>query len=237
MSEPTPFGLFIDLINFDRNIHLRELEVQKQKYAIIVQEEKKKQCAEELAQMSRALHDITKLVDEKELEIKSLEAQETEKKKRMDHVSNQKEYKSMRHEIELIAAQQLAVENMLLAAWNQFEQAKKEYEKKEKGYQQVVAEIDDHIHKHIQEIAILEQEVAEQQNIRAQKAVNVPREWYDKYMMMRTRTADPVVPVLDGSCSACCHHLTEQDLLHIKKNKLMQCKFCYRLLYSEALAK
>jgi predicted nucleic acid-binding Zn-ribbon protein len=56
-------------------------------------------------------------------------------------------------------------------------------------------------------------------------------------MMMRTRTADPVVPVLDGSCSACFHYLTEQDLLLIKKNKLMQCKGCYRFLYSEALAK
>src|SRR5690348_6650744 len=118
MSEPTPFGLFIDLINFDRNLHARELEIQKQKQAIVQQEAHKKQCADDLAQAHRALHDITKLVDEKELEMKSLDAQEADKKKRMDHVSNPKEYKAIRHEIELIAAQQLAIENTLLAAWN-----------------------------------------------------------------------------------------------------------------------
>lgn len=237
MSESTPFGLFIDLINFDKDIHVRELEIQKQKQAIVLQEEKKKQSADDLAQTRGALHDITKLVDEKELEMKSLEAQEAEKKKRMDHVTNQKEYKSMRHEIELIAAQQLAIENILLAAWNQFEHVKKEYEKKETAYHQIITDIDVQIHKHMQDIAILEQEVTDRQKVRAQKATHVPQEWYDKYMMMRARTADPVVPVLDGSCSACFHYLTEQDLLLIKKNKLMQCKGCYRFLYNEALAK
>ena len=51
--------------------------------------------------------------------------------------------------------------------------------------------------------------------------------------MMRERVSDPVVPILQGGCSACFYKTPEQDLILLKRNKLLQCKNCYRFLFFE----
>jgi predicted nucleic acid-binding Zn-ribbon protein len=43
--------------------------------------------------------------------------------------------------------------------------------------------------------------------------------------------ADPIVPVFDGSCSACFYAMTGQDMQELYKNKLLQCRGCYRFVY------
>ena len=66
---------------------------------------------------------------------------------------------------------------------------------------------------------------------RKQKEGLVPHEWLEKYEMMRSRVADPVVQVTQNSCGACYQMLTNQDLVRARHGALMQCKKCFRLLY------
>lgn len=236
MSESTPFSLFIDLITFDKTIYSRELEIKKRYAAIDLLKKQKEQYALDMAYAKEALHDITKQVDAKELEMKTLESQEADRKERMDHVVNQKEYKSIKHELETIGVQQHALEDVLIVSWNQLEVAKKVYDQKATEYQNNIQQVDTQIAQHTKDVEQLEQELAEQKKIRSNKEDHVPKEWLDKYTMMRARTVDPVTAVVDGSCGSCFYQLTDQDMILINRNRLLQCKGCYRFLYNAALA-
>ena len=48
---------------------------------------------------------------------------------------------------------------------------------------------------------------------------------------MQSRVTDPVVPVQQGSCSACFYDITEQRLVALRRHALLQCEGCYRFLY------
>ena len=235
MSEQRPFDHFIDLISYDQKLHLHELDIKKQEQKITELENQKNSLNTELRIAKNDLHDAKKMVDEKELEMKELEMKESDKKKRMDQVSNQKEYQSIKHELETVAAQQLALEDVLVAAWNQLEIAKKKFEQYEKEYQQKVNDIDVQVTQNQSDLSELKKQLLKQKQIRSSKEESVPEEWLEKYMIMRARVSDPVVPVVDGSCNSCFHQVTGQDLILINRNKLLQCKSCYRFLYNESL--
>ena len=235
MSEQRPFDSFIDLISFDQKLHLNEVAIQKKEQEIAQLQEQKRLLDTELHAAKIELHDARKLVDEKELEMKDLEAQEKDKKKRMDQVSTQKEYQSLKHELATIAGQQLALEDVLIAAWNQREVAQKKFETFEMTLEQKVSKINDEIGQVKSELEKITDQLTEQKKMRSTKEKPVPEEWLEKYMVMRSRVIDPVVAVVDGSCGACFHQLTDQDLIMINRNKLLQCKGCYRFLYNASL--
>ena len=48
---------------------------------------------------------------------------------------------------------------------------------------------------------------------------------------MRRKVADPIVPVLGASCSACYYAILRQDLTKLKKSGVLPCRNCYRFLY------
>ena len=235
MSEQSPFDYFIDLISFDQKLHIYELDIKKQEKEVTQLETQKNNLNVELRTAKNDLHDAKKMVDEKELEMKELEAKEADKKKRMDQVANQKEYKSIKHELENVAAQQLALEDVLVAAWNKLEIAQKKFGQYEKEFQQKMSAIDAQVMQKQSALSDLQKKLLEQKQIRSSKEEVVPEEWLEKYMVMRARVPDPVVPVVDGSCNSCFHQVTDQDLILINRNKLLQCKSCYRFLYSESL--
>lgn len=90
-----------------------------------------------------------------------------------------------------------------------------------------IAQKDEHI-------ARLLNELAERHTMRKPLEKGVPEEWLERYAMMRSRVSDPVVPVKDGLCSACFHQILAQDMILLRRNKLLQCKECYRFLYLES---
>ena len=56
-------------------------------------------------------------------------------------------------------------------------------------------------------------------------------EWLNKYERMIHRVSDPIVPVMEESCSACYYAILRQDLQKLKKSGVLPCRNCYRLLY------
>jgi len=237
MSENNPFSLFIDLINFDQELHAQQLNIKKHEQEVSQLEKQKEQLEVELHAAQRVLHNAKKQVDEKELEMKELEASEADKKRRMDTVSSHKEYQSLKHEIEIISSRQLALEDVLVAAWNQLEIAQATFKTQEQVHQEKVQNTESRIAKIKIEIERLNQDLVEKQKARSAKETLVPEEWLEKYRNMSSRVADPVVPVVDGSCTSCFHQLTGQDLIMINRRKLLQCRGCYRFLYSESMSR
>lgn len=229
--DKTPFQKFIELIDFDQHIASLESQLKQVTQEIGTLESQEADQVRKLELLRRAVYDAQKAVDARELEMKALDAADQEKKERVKLVTDHKEYKSLKVEIERVHQKQHTLEQELLGAWKQLESAQKTYEEKTKEMQSQSAALQSSIQEKKLAIEKLKLSIQDQSSVRPAKQATIPAEWLEKYMMMRSQVQDPVVPVENGSCSACFYKVTENDMQQLRRNKLMQCKDCYRFLY------
>lgn len=226
-----PFRTLIDLVTFDQELnklytHVEQLKIQKQEL-----NHKQYVLQQEFDVVRQQLHDAQKNVNELEAHMKELEEQLQTKKGRLDTVSNAKEYQSITTEINTIRQEQHGLEQELVSVWHALETTQRMHDQKLKSYQEQMQELGQAQEKTGQAIDQLHAQMAEQERERVALEQKVPAEWLEKYAMMRARVVDPIVPVLDGSCGACFYAMTGQDMQELFKNKLLQCRGCYRFVY------
>jgi len=227
----TPFEQFIALVEVDQQINALNAAIaslEKQNAETKRLEESQQSLLEKV---KNKLHDFRKEVELKELEMKTLDQQESEKKKRLETVANHKEYQSIKTEIDQLKKEQHELEDGLMSAWNQLETVKKEYESALKAYEEQQTKVHNQLEENNKKIADLKRQVDGFIKDRVEKEFVVPAEWLEKYAIMRAKVSDPVVPVVEGNCTACFYKVSAQDMQFLKRRKLVQCKDCYRLLY------
>jgi uncharacterized protein len=228
-----PFQKFIDLVAFDQATNKLEREH-------IRLEREAEQCKKEILKARVILDESKKRfitskkeVDAKELEMKELDAKQKEKQKVLDRITNQREVQSVYQEIENLKKKQHDFEEQLLAVWHKLEAANREYsfkkEEIDKQIQELEKSLDDYGSQQKDIKASLEQQYKE----RPGKEIGLPSEWIEKYEMMRRAVTNPVVPVVNGNCSACFYNLPQQDMAQLRRHVMLQCKECYRFLYME----
>ncbi len=216
----TPFEQFIALVQVDQKINSLNASIaslEKSNKENLAQEAAAQQALE---LVKNKLHDMKKEVD---------------KKNKLDRVANHKEYQLLKNEIDTIKQDQHNLEEGLMIAWNQLENARKEFDVAQKAFQEQSASIHEAIKKNQEKIESIKQDIQTIIEERVNKEKGLPEEWLEKYAIMRARVSDPVVPVLDGNCSACFYKISVQDMQSLKHRKLIQCKDCFRLLYLEGI--
>lgn len=231
MKQQTPFHAFIDLISFDQDIKVLQDKVAALEQEIVELADQEKSLQSQLSKAYSVQHDARKEVDALELQMKELDEREQDRKRKLDFVASPKEYNALDSEIKLLKQQQHELEDALVAVWNAFETA-------QTNHDQLQAKLDEHM-KTLQAtigekrdaIAAEQKDIDEKLAVREVKEKPIPDEWLEKYTLMRARVTDPVVPVEDGSCTACSHIITDQELIQLGRNKLLQCKECFRLIY------
>jgi len=230
MNE-TPFEQFILLVQVDQEINTLNKSIKTLEKEIATNKHVDDANLALLEKTKQKLHDMRKEVDAKELEMKTLDLQEADKKKRLEHVANHREYQSLKAEIDQLKKSQHALEDGLMQAWNQLETAKKELDTAQAHYDQLSKATHEQMATNNQKITEINEHVTALIEDRNEKEKTVPAEWLEKYAVMRARVSDPVVPVVDGNCSACYYKISAQDLQFLSRRKLVQCKDCFRLLY------
>lgn len=230
MNE-TPFQKFIALVELDQKINTLYASIASATEHINHQNAVIAQHHSMLEKSKQKLHDLKKEVDAKELEMKSLDQQESEKKKRLESLTHYKDYNAIKAEIDQVKQLQHGLEEDLIAAWNNVDNAKKEFALMEQELQQKSKDIHVDITKNNENITQLKSEIESLQNARTPKEQSIPEEWLQKYSIMRAKVTNPVVPVNNDNCSACFYKISAQDLQLLKRCKLVQCKDCFRLLY------
>lgn len=236
MSE-TPFHTFIELIKVDQAIVDLGNAIEKVNSEIGELKKQQEQQASIVTSAKNDVHEAKKAVDQFELELKALDQQEKQRKERLENSSDYKQYQSLKAEIDVLKHKQHQYEDILMGAWNKLEAAQREYDTVQAAYPAKTDDINIAITQKDAEVATLKASLDDYTNERPAKEKVVPAEWLEKYAMMRSRVSDPVVPVENGSCSACYYKVTQQDMTMIAHRKLLQCKSCYRLLYSSELEK
>ena len=228
-----PVQSFIDLVNFDQSTYAIEDEIHQVEKHISDLAISQEGLQTDLGLAKGVMQDARKVVDRAELQMKELEQQEREEKKRLDQVSNQKEYQSVLKEVSLLKKKQHDYEETLLVAWNKLEVAKKEYELRQVEFEQKLVDLAKTVEEKKEKLITLRSDLEVRNGQREERKKNIPPEWLEKYVLMRSRVDDPVVSVVLGNCSACFYNLPPQDFLELKRKKMLQCKGCYRFLYIE----
>lgn len=230
-----PFQSFIGLIEFDQKNLIIEQNIKQLRSDINELQAQQHTKEKELQDQHHAVLDLRKQVDLVELEVKSFDAEIAAVKKKLDAVASPREYQAVNHELAMLNEQQLAKEEMLLATWAAYEAAQKKYIEHETQQRNMHAAFIETV---AQKEAALENEQAQlqtQEEERRAREQAVPQEWLQKYAAMRERVSNPVVPVEYGQCSACFHLVIDQDLIELNRKKLLQCKGCFRFLYTDAI--
>lgn len=225
------FQALIDLVNFDS--HVREVrdsidKINKQIEAIelnIVAQEREKQ-----KKIDALLH-AKKNIDTAELDLASLDQILQEKKRLLETRSDFKEFRSLKHEIEMVGHQICEQEAVVENAWSVIEQTEPIYNEHIKNLGDIIAQMKDELIVLHDAVTRYNDELAVYLQGRADKESCVPQDWLLKYNGMQARVSDPVVPVENDSCSACFSYLTGNNLLQAKRGGLIQCSSCYRLLF------
>lgn len=228
---PTPFHQFIELVQVDQKIN--GLKENAQQLLQKNNEKKEFEHANQLAltAVKNKLHEVTKEVHEKELEMKTLDEQESQKKEQLERVANHKEYQAIKGEVDKLKKMQHELEEVLIEKWNRLETTKKEYDAALKAYEQQNKILETEILNNDTLLTDVNNQIAVLMQDRQTKEQGIPAEWLEKYAVMRSRVTDPVVPVIDGNCSACFYKVSTQDMQQLKHRKLLSCKDCFRLLY------
>ena len=59
----------------------------------------------------------------------------------------------------------------------------------------------------------------------------MPEQWISDYTRMRRSVVNPVVPIENGSCSACFESLAAHEISQVARKQLAPCGGCFRFLF------
>ena len=231
-----PLQRFVSLVEFDREVLaledslvIIEKEVARYKDAIVAARTAIKEAKQRIV-------NATKQVDMSELELTTIDDALKIKKQRFDKAENMTEYRALKTEIDLLMEQQQQREDDVATSWTDLENAQRDAESLEDSLLKEIEE--NEVQVHVQEEALkdLQERIVEKTLLRAELEKHVPEEWRTRYTMMSKRVADPVVPTIDGACSACFYRLTNQDVTRLRRGALLTCNSCYRLLFDPTSA-
>lgn len=220
-----------DLVDFDKNIFKLKDEIDSTKKSANHDTDQIPKLRALLENKKNVWIQLQKNIDTLELESKSFEEEEKSKKEKLDNVKSQKEYKAFETEMEHARKNRIKLENQITEFWYQLEQAKNEYENESRK----LAQTEEQLAKDLAVKQARIQELTQQFNVlnEERKSISdkIPEEWLTKYERMKHNVEDPIVPVVNESCSACYYTILYQDLLKLKKSSVLPCRNCYRFLY------
>ena len=232
MNE-NPFDAFINFVQVDQEIEKNRLDLNKILQEQEVLQKKLDETKKMLQEARQTAHQLHREFDAQELEIKTLNQSLLFKKKRLEQISSPREYQSLHTEIENIQQKIGVIEDQALRLLQLFENAEIAYQDMIKNSENITKNITEQMEHKVRIAAQLKQTIEELILKKSELETKVVPEWLEKYNTMKTRIPNPVVPVINGRCSACFYPVSVSDLQALRKHKLLQCKDCYRFLYSK----
>lgn len=236
MNE-TEYNRFINLVELDKEI----LELEDQLFYLKNEKALSLSSLDNLNKQldfyQQKLNDLKKETHLIELEIKSLDAKEVEKNKKLNNASNPKEFFSLENEIKDIKNKKATFEEPLFLLWDKVEQAQIELADFLKNFPDKKSELEDSLVNIERRLEYNQKDLNSILLKRSEFEVGIDQEFLENYNSLKKQIKNPVVKLKNENCSACFHSLSKQDLQNIRNKKLIKCKNCYRLIYSQDLDK
>jgi predicted nucleic acid-binding Zn-ribbon protein len=230
-----PFRRLLALVDLDQSIAKYCTESKLLKQDLDQEEKKYNVLIIKKEEYNNRILKARKEIDMAELELQTLNQKEVFKKKKLEETSNLKEYNAAKAELALVHIDLQKQEEIVLSAWNHLELLEEEAKKYEKSLPEL--EIIYQQHRAAKEImlTVLLNKIQSLEQNRPTLLTEMPEEWLSQYTVMRAQIVDPVVPLIDDSCSRCFSPAPSQLCARINRGALLPCKGCYRLLYNPVL--
>ncbi len=229
--ERNSFDQFLELVDLDALLMRLKHElvsIQEEYISLLTAIEATKK---ELSQAQLAVADVRKKVHALDLELRTLDTQEKEKRQKLAHAATPKEYFSLEGEVQALEKKRKGYEEPYLSLWQQLES---EQEKLLTLEQQIPLKVQ-HMQHELDELekrkTYVEQRIESLHNERQAVVSLVSQELLEEYTAMLARIPNPVVPIIKSSCSACFYLISPHKIIEAKQDKLIKCQDCFRLLY------
>jgi predicted nucleic acid-binding Zn-ribbon protein len=236
MIEKSLWQQIKDVVDCDKALRQLQQDITAHQQGIVQDKELIKRQTAEIAAKKQQLTLAQKNANLNELTVKELKESEDAKRARLDTVSNQKEYKGFEKEIENLSRQRSIQEEQVVKQWFAVDALKKEIETQEQTIGKTATEKEHDITVKQEIIKELEAKLIATTQARAVALNLLPKEWITQYERMKNSVADPMVPVLGTSCSACFYAIPHQDVTKVKKGNVIICRNCYRFLFYDEQA-
>ena len=230
MSQPL-WQQLTELINSQQELK----DLAKKRVTLRTQIDEKREAIAEAASMLSEKREhkktLRKEIDGLELQGKELEETEKSKKAAYETLSGQKELEAIEKELATLGSAQEDQEEKLVAAWQAHETTEKELADLESTLKEQVGSVEQEIVTLEAQFAGLDKQEADFNAGQAEKFAALPQLWQTRYQQMKGRIEDPIIPVLDSTCSKCFYLVLAKDLTRIRKGDVLPCRNCYRYLY------
>jgi predicted nucleic acid-binding Zn-ribbon protein len=169
---------------------------------------------------------------EKEVTLKSAEAQIAKFEKQLNEVSSRREYDALRTEIAHARDKIGKIEDEILEAMAKVEEGATtipEMEKKWKEAQAEVAQFERDSQVRQAELAVLRDQAAKELARVEEELPADVRQGYDRSVL--AKNDDAFAAVANRTCKGCFTEVTSQEYLELSQQKFVVCKACGRMLY------
>ncbi|MGB8468366.1 MAG: hypothetical protein WCE21_05160 [Candidatus Babeliales bacterium] len=231
MEESSPIKKLMELVSFDQQTVTLSRDVAHQQKQVTEYTQEKQRLTDAVDRTHESLKQARRMVDDKELEMASLDTQLKEIKRKTEALKHARDYEPLAKEGERIKEKQTRIEEELIEAWKTLEHLDTQYKNIKKDTTLKCDQLEVTIADTIKKITQMQQEHAHRLTQRNGLMTGIDPELLKKYDMLYQQVSNPVVPVANGSCSACFYAMTNQDITNLRKRRLLQCKECFRLLY------
>lgn len=232
-EQNNPFTTALLLVKLDQL--LQQLEKGAQRLTSEI-EQCDATCESGRAQLNDAqttVHNVRKQLAQHELEDKALQERERSLRKKLDVAASAKEYQALTKELEELQTTKKNNDEKVFVLWNELETAQNYLKQTETQAQQVCSTAEQKKQELHAQREQVQAQLVQEQGKRDHYCASVDPEWLQKYETMRKSVPNPVVPVINGTCSACSFDIVHADLMQLERHLFLPCRGCYRLLYIE----
>jgi len=223
-----------NLVAFDNELNILEKALTDAQKEIALNKNLIQQLSKHLFVSKELYTTQKKKVDLAELETKNLNIREDHAKIILEQTTNSKEFKAITKEIRDLKDEITQQEDILVTAWDFLDKAQKTLTSEQATFEIKTQELNAAIEHQEKAIIEFQKKIDFHHTNRTDFIRTISKENFDQYERMRQHVTDPIVPVVQNSCSICFYNILLHDLSKLKKSDLVLCKSCYRFLYYEA---
>jgi len=180
----------------------------------------------------QAVLDAKKLVDQKQLDLKSGEGRIADWKVKLNQCSSNKEYQALSEQIAAAEMANSVLEDEILEGLDRIETLEANVAAAHEQLARAKSESQKVAQRVADEKNVIEQDIARLQERLSEEEKKIPTDIRSNYQrVVRAKGADALAPVEDGVCTGCGQQLTLESQNDMSMGRMAFCKVCGRLLY------
>jgi len=188
---------------------------------------------EALVKLDTDAKSAQKEIDSIELELTSIQDQESKLHKKIKTLKKQKEILALEKEIAVLARRKYDSEKLLEKSCQDLFNLKQQHQLAKSKIQAEQSTLKSELLSYTKNETQFRQKLTTLEQDWTKALSEVPAEWQSKYTRMLNSVKNPIVQVNNSVCGACFYTVVEKDLQRVKLGDILPCRSCYRFLYNE----